>query len=393
MTHKSDKPLFGKPSPTAKAAPTPVIGFPSIKVLIVDDEEEVHNVTRMVLRDFNFEGRALHWLSAYSGQEAIQILQNHPDIAVILLDVVMETDQAGLDVAREIRSRFPESLVRIILRTGHPGQAPEREVIRRYDINDYREKTELTAEKLFSTMTTAIRSYRDLKIIEENRSTLSNLAMSVAHQVRNPVASIGGFAGRLLRKRGEDELVRQAMEIIMDESRKLEGLVRAVGEYARLPKPDRAAVDTATVEQQVQVMAMEMGKRLGREMIWTRKIGEGSIFLDPEIFAMVWKGLLENCFDFTGSGPVHIHFEVTPFSGGTSLELTDQGPGIDTRHLPHLFDPFFTTKNQGLGMGLCMVRRIVRDHCGEIRITSEPDKGTRVVILLPDGEMVCGRGR
>ena len=393
MIDSTDKPLFSRPAPAPRQSARPVIGFPPIKVLIVDDEEEVHNVTRMVLRDFNFEGRALQWLSAYSGEEAIRQVEKHPDISVILLDVVMETDQAGLDAAREIRNRFPDSLVRIILRTGHPGQAPEREVIRRYDINDYREKTELTAEKLFSTMTTAIRSYRDLKIIEENRSTLSNLAMSVAHQVRNPVASIGGFAGRLLRKRGEDELVRQAMEIIIDESRKLEGLVRAVGEYARLPKPERITVEIGSVAGEVRAMAEKMGEHLGKEVAWTQQVGEGALFLDPILFSVVWKGLLENSFDFARSEEVRLHLEVNPFTGGTSLELTDHGPGIADEHLPHLFDPFFTTKSQGLGMGLCTVRRIVRDHCGEIRITSEPEKGTRVVILLPDGEMVCGGGR
>lgn len=391
MNSRNDKPLFGAPKPgKRKKQPPPEIEFPPFKMLIVDDEEEVHTVTRMVLRDFSFEGRTLTWLSAYSGEEALAMLDRHPDTAVILLDVVMETDQAGLETARAIRTRFPDSLVRIILRTGHPGQAPEREVIQRYDINDYREKTELTAGKLFSTVTTAVRSYRDLKIIEENRSTLQNLAMSVAHQVRNPVASIGGFAGRLMRQKGEDELVRRSMEIIMDESRKLEELVRAVGEYARLPKPDRREVAPGELAGQIRSMAEKMGEQLGTDVIWTQEIGETSLFLDQDNFSLAWKGLLENSFDFTETGPVSIHLEIRAFPNGTCIELTDQGKGIDARDLPHLFDPFFTTKNKGLGMGLCIVQRIVRDHCGEIRITSEPGKGTRVVILLPGGRDACG---
>jgi len=393
MNNPDDRPLFGKPKPGKKTPEPRDIGFPALKVLIVDDEEEVHTVTRMVLRDFSFEGRSLTWLSAYSGREGLEMLDRHPDTAVILLDVVMETDQAGLETARLIRTRYPDSLVRIILRTGHPGQAPEREVIQRYDINDYREKTDLTAGKLFSSMTTAIRSYRDLKIIEENRATLQNLAMSVAHQVRNPVASIGGFAGRLMRQKGEDELVHKSVEIILEESRKLEELVRAVGEYARLPKPIRRVVDTSVLINQALVMANEMGKNLDKEVRWSQEIGLASLFLDPENFSLVWKALLENSFDFTETDQVRLHMEVNAISGGACIEITDQGKGIAPKDIPYLFDPFCTTKNKGLGMGLCIARRIVRDHCGEIRVSSEQDRGTRVVILLPSSEYSCTGGR
>ena len=146
--------------------------LPRWKLLIVDDEEEVHVITRMVLEGMTFSGRGLHFLSAYSGREAADILRAEPDIAAILLDVVMETGQAGLELVEFIRGELGNRLVRIILRTGQPGQAPEREVITRYDINDYKHKTELTAQKLFSTVTTAIRSFNDLRVIERSRRGL-----------------------------------------------------------------------------------------------------------------------------------------------------------------------------------------------------------------------------
>ncbi len=145
------------------------------KILIVDDEPEVHKITKTVLKEFLFEHKKLDFLSAYSGAEAIEILKDHKDIAVILLDVVMETDDAGLIVVKKIREELKNTKVRIILRTGQPGLAPEKDVILNYDINDYKEKTELSSIKLFSSIVTAIRSYRDLSIIEQNKIGLKKI--------------------------------------------------------------------------------------------------------------------------------------------------------------------------------------------------------------------------
>ena len=147
----------------------------SWKLLIVDDEKEVHAVTKLALRDFEFLGRKVEFISAYSGEEAKKIIDEDRDIAVILLDVVMETDDAGLKVARYVREEANNSLVRIVLRTGQPGQAPERDVIVTYDINDYKSKTELTSQRLFTTIVAALRSYRDLVSIESNRMGLERV--------------------------------------------------------------------------------------------------------------------------------------------------------------------------------------------------------------------------
>ncbi len=140
------------------------------KVLIADDEEEVHHVTRLVLGSFSFAERPLLLLHAYSAQEAEQLLQQHPDTAVALLDVVMEREHAGLELVQRIREVFELHLIRLVLRTGQPGQAPEHRVVAAYDINDYKEKTELTAQKLKTLMYASLRSYRDLLIIEGNKT-------------------------------------------------------------------------------------------------------------------------------------------------------------------------------------------------------------------------------
>lgn len=150
----------------------PAAGSIKWKLLVVDDEEAVHATTRLVLNDFEFEGKRLDILSANTGTEALDIMRTHDDIAVVLLDVVMETNQAGLDCARAIRKDLKNKLVRIVLRTGQPGNAPERQVIIDYDINDYKNKAELTSQQLFTTVYTAIRSYRDMAVIDKQRRGL-----------------------------------------------------------------------------------------------------------------------------------------------------------------------------------------------------------------------------
>jgi len=153
------------------------------KIILIDDDEEVHRVTKLALEDFTFERKSLHFLSAYSGQAAKNLIQKHPDTALILLDVVMETDGAGLEVVKYVREELKNPIVRIILRTGQPGQAPEDVVIVNYDINDYHAKTELTTRKLFTALVTALRAFSTLKKLEESRKELEKIAAASARFV------------------------------------------------------------------------------------------------------------------------------------------------------------------------------------------------------------------
>lgn len=154
----------------------------SWKVLIVDDDHEIHNITRIALADVRFNEMKIELLHAYSGKQAQEMILECPDLAIILLDVVMEEDDSGLKLINYIRNTLKNMFVRIVIRTGQPGQAPERKVIIDYDINDYKEKTELTSQKLFSTIIASLRSYDNIITIENHRRTLEKL-IAVSNQL------------------------------------------------------------------------------------------------------------------------------------------------------------------------------------------------------------------
>lgn len=140
------------------------------RVLVVDDDGEVHQATRFALNDKTILGRPLSLMHAYSATEAEQLLQQYNDIAVVLLDVVMESEDSGLNLISLIRQELNYQPLRIILRTGQPGMAPEENLVAHYDIHDYMLKSEVSHARLSTSLTTAIRAYQqlhDIKLVEQ----------------------------------------------------------------------------------------------------------------------------------------------------------------------------------------------------------------------------------
>lgn len=178
------------------------------KVLIVDDEPEVHRITKMTLAQFLFDNKPIEFLHAYTGTEAKAIMANESDIALILLDVVMETDSAGLDVVRYVRTELHNQQVRIVLRTGQPGQAPEDDVVANFDINDYKDKTELTSQKLRTLIRASLRSYRDICTLEHNRKGLEKVI----------AASKGIFEKQALKQFAEGTLDQLSALLALEET-------------------------------------------------------------------------------------------------------------------------------------------------------------------------------
>jgi CheY-like chemotaxis protein len=167
------------------------------KVLVVDDDEDIHRVTRLALTGFTHHGRPLNLLQARSGAEAVAQMRENPDTALVLMDVVMETEHAGLDAVLTIRQQLKNQLTRIIIRTGQPGQAPEEMVVRRYDISDYREKTEITARRLHTIVHHGLSQFRELAGLQAHKQGLERVI---------------GAAAEVQAQRNEEDFARRTLQ-------------------------------------------------------------------------------------------------------------------------------------------------------------------------------------
>lgn len=193
--------------PTKNDLPTTYLPDKHWQLLIVDDDPMVSELTAFMLADFRFADKPVEILYANSAQQAENMLAQNPHIAVAMLDVVMETQHAGLDLVKTIRQQFDNHLIRLVIRTGQPGYAPEQSVCENYDIDDYVNKAELTAERFYSCLRTALRAYQTLMTLEQNRQSLQQALIAaqaglraknaflakVHHELRTPLNAILGY--------------------------------------------------------------------------------------------------------------------------------------------------------------------------------------------------------
>lgn len=166
------------------------------KILVVDDDPDIHTLTRLGLNNFEFATRPLQLFEALSAQAAKEILVTEADIAVAIIDIVMETDDAGLKLIDFIRKELNNRLTRLIIRTGQQEVAPAKEIIEQYDIDDYKDKTELTIHKLYTTIRSALKSYHDLSTLDANRQALKKI-LDVAPELYHPQSIHQFFSGVL----------------------------------------------------------------------------------------------------------------------------------------------------------------------------------------------------
>lgn len=135
-------------------------------VLMVDDDAAVHTVTRLALRGYEYKGRSLEFISAFSGREGRQVFADRNDIAVALVDVVMERDEAGLELVDYVRHTLDNHCTRLVLRTGQPGTLSRQSVARDHEIDDYREKTDLSIQKLRALLDSQLSAYQGAQTLQ-----------------------------------------------------------------------------------------------------------------------------------------------------------------------------------------------------------------------------------
>lgn len=210
----------------------------SYKILIADDDDEVHTITKMILSDFEFDGKRLNFIDTYSGAETKDLLAKENDIAVVFLDVVMEEHHSGLDVVEYMRNTLNNRMTRIILRTGQPGEAPEEQIIKDFDINDYRLKTEMTVKRLYTSLYSALRGYRDLHKIDKHRKGLEKIIKTSANLFKHN--SLNDFLTSILSQLSE--FYKNGPELIYFR----EENTHSVGGFVTLDKRDVPTIVAAT---------------------------------------------------------------------------------------------------------------------------------------------------
>ncbi len=212
------------------------------KVLIVDDEPDVHTITKLRLKNFTFADKSIEFLHAMSGTEAREIIRSNYDIAAALIDVVMETEDAGLRLVKFIREEIKNKAVRLVIRTGQTGIDPEKYVIDHYDIDDYKDKTELVAQKLYTTIRSAIKAYRDISIINRNRQGLEKI-LNAAPQLYRLQPMEEFFKGVLMQiiglcHLGEDNLISANGFIALSEDGEKFSIRAGTGRFAENVSPE-----------------------------------------------------------------------------------------------------------------------------------------------------------
>lgn len=221
------------------------------------------------------------------------------------------------------------------------------------------------------------------RIAKEKIRSLHKLAMGVAHEIRNPMVTIGGFATRILKDEKNPDETRRCGRIIVEHVKQLEVVVDRVHECCDLPNmsPTKGNISTV-VAAAVSAMASLGLKRNVSLKFQDQMPEQHSVTFDPSLFLLAVKQVLENAIGFSSDGAV-VDVAVYPSSEGTVVEVKDYGKGIRDEDKEYIFDPFFSTRGHGTGMGLAIVERVVHEHMGRIEVESEFEKGTTVRIILP----------
>jgi two-component system sensor histidine kinase PilS (NtrC family) len=221
---------------------------------------------------------------------------------------------------------------------------------------------------------------------QERMATIGQLAAGIAHEIRNPLASMSGSIELLKEGSAVSEDDRTLMTIVMREIDRLNALISELLDYAN-PRPrETAALDlTVLIDETVKVFRQDRSRGDVEVETILPPPGSMQITADPAKLRQVIWNLVRNAADAATSGGGHVAVSVGEEDGAVIVSITDDGPGISTENQSRIFDPFFTTKKRGTGLGLAMVHSIVTEHGGTIDVDSEPGTGTRFVIRLPRG--------
>lgn len=397
----------------------------SWKVLVVDDEQDVHAVTQLALSALVFQDKPVELINAYKATEAQTILETHPDIAVILLDVVMETTHAGLELVKFIREKQGNPFVRIILRTGQPGEAPEREVIEAYQIDDYKTKVELTADRLFASVLASLRTYEAMLTIESYRQHLEEKVRErtqqlqertiqlekmneeknqflgiVSHDLKNPLSGVRGLSQTALEygskmpksdmmnffqmiKNGCDRMF-VLVENLLDINRLESGRIDFKSQFVDLRNPLYEVVERYKDPAAKKDITLTLNEA-------------GTVclsYVDESAITQIFDNLISNAVKYTYPGKsIDVTISVVKTADDNGLirvMVKDEGQGLTQDDKQKIFGKFAklsakpTGEEHSTGLGLSIVKKLIEAMNGTIRAESEgKDQGTTFIADFP----------
>ena len=219
----------------------------------------------------------------------------------------------------------------------------------------------------------------------ERLADVGRLTARVAHEIRNPLTTIGGFARRMIDHAACDDRGRRYARVILDEVERLERMLSGIMDFVHPGEPEKERTDLVAVLE--RAVTLTKGSRAGKHIAIERDLEADlpHILADPDQLEQVFLNLVQNaCEAIADHGTLTL--SARRQGDDAVVRIADTGCGMTPDQLEHVFDPFFTTKAGGNGLGLVVASKIVEDHGGHILIGSEPGQGTHVHIRLPIDE-------
>lgn len=348
------------------------------KILIVDD-----NVDNVDLLSKRFKALDFAVVEAYDGEEALEaVAREAPDI--VILDVMMPRID-GFEVCRRLKSNPKTRFIPVIMLTAKR-EVPDK--IKGLDTgaDDYVTKPFNPRE-----LVARVRSLLQRRDTEKRQATaeklgaLGQMAEGVAHEVRNPMVAIGGFARRIRDKLPENDPLREYAGHIIKEVERLELMVSEIVRFKTIMISPYGEVDLGALLADILAGTQKVMQDLNITVKLALSPGLPTLQGDWENLKIAFSNIIQNSIEaMPDGGELSITVAPDPLKEGwVTIKFVDVGKGIPKEDLPNVFDPFFTSKMSGAGMGLTLVHRIVSRHSGEVDIESTVGEGTTVAVHLP----------
>ncbi len=346
------------------------------KILIVDDAIDTVELLR---KRFHSEG--YDTAEAYDGEEALKRVDEYsPDL--IVLDVMMPKID-GYEVCHRLKTDENRKYIPVLMLTAK-GEIESKVKGLEIGADDYLSKPfdykELSA-RVKSLLT--IKSAREKLVEEEKSVALDKMMDEVAHEIRNPLVSIGGFSKRVYDRLPENDPNKKYLEMIMDEVSKLENMVKLLIELKTMTVCYLGNTDINEVITEALALYEDEFAAKG-VVVKTQLLNNLPLISgDKEQLKTAVSNLIKNSIEAMQESPKILTVTTSVSDGRMIIEVTDTGKGIPKDKLKSIFHPFYTSKIYGPGLGLTFTLKIVQQHGGTISVESEPGKGTTFTIRLP----------